>query len=351
MKRRTLIVMCALAPLCACARPKRPQEPDTRPYTHRTVRLATAAGALVGEMVVPVGNGPFPAVILLAGSGEQDRDETVAGHRPFLVLSDVLARAGIASLRYDKRGVGESEGDFDAATIGDFASDAQYAFDWLVTQPEVAADRIALLGHSEGGLTAPLAARGRPVAALVLMAGPGVPIDQVIRRQSIELAQLQGTNEADIIRLDDAMSGAFVALRAAADLAGAGEPIRAALAPLPRLTQRALLKFLATPWAYDAVRYDPAAEVAGFEGPILALFGGTDKQVDAVQNATVLRQRLAAVGPASRQARVVVQPGLNHLFQPSATGDPREYCDNPVTLSSDTLNEVVRFLQSTLAGG
>lgn len=336
MNRRSVLSLLTLMPLMACLRP---QDPRSRPYPHRTLRLAAPAGSLAAELVLPAGPGPFPAMLLLAGSGPQDRDEQVAGHRPFLVLSDALARAGIASLRHDKRGVGASTGDFATATITDFARDAGAAFDALAALPGIDPARIAILGHSEGGLTAPLAARGRRVAALVLLAGPAVPMEQVLRHQTRRIAALQGAPAPQIARLDGALAASFAALRTAPDLAAARPGLSAALAPLPPEVRETYAAALATPWGFDAARHDPLALIGAFDGPVLALFGGADTQVDAAENAAALRSLRPKPG-----LQVEVLAGLNHLFQPDPSGDPQHYARNPITLSPDVPARIVAFL-------
>lgn len=337
MTRRSFLVLLGVLPLMACLRP---QDPRSRPYPHRTLRIAAPAGSLAAELVLPAGPGPFPAVLLLAGSGPQDRDEHVAGHRPFLVLSDALARSGIASLRYDKRGVGGSTGDFATATISDFARDAGAAFDALAARPEIDPARIAILGHSEGGLTAPLAARGRKVAALVLVAGPAVPMEQVLRHQTRAIAALQGAPTDRIAALDEALAASFAALRAAPDLAAARPRLAAALAPLPPEVRRTYAAVLATPWGFDAARHDPLALIGAFDGPVLALYGGSDTQVDATENAAALRRLALKPG-----LQIEILPGLNHLFQPDPSGDPQNYARIPQTLAPEVPARIVAFLR------
>ena len=343
--RRLFLSLLAALPTACAAPARRPQDPATRPYPHRTVTIPRATGALAGEIVSPTGTGPFPAVLLLSGSGPQDRDETVAGHRPFLLLSDAFARAGIASLRYDKRGVGSSAGDFATATITDFARDGGAAFDWLATQPEFDSDRIALLGHSEGGLTAPLAARGRNVAALVLMAGPGLPMERIIRRQTEVIAQQSGASATEIIQFDHALAEIFEVLRHAPDAVQAKPGIEAAVADLPRQVRRNFMDMLATPWGHDAVRHDPRTVLEAFPGPVLALFGAKDVQVDAIANAAALR----ALVQRHSAFQVQIYPGLNHLFQPSDTGSPQDYARIETTMAPEVITAIIHFLRQAFS--
>src|SRR6202043_1017231 len=156
---------------------------------------------LGGPLTVPPGEGPFPAVILITGSGAQDRDETLLGHKPFLVLSDYLTRHGIAVLRADDRGTAQSTGDFATATTADFATDTEAGIAYLKTRAEVDPNKIGLIGHSEGGVIAPMiAARNKDVAFIVLMAGTGVPGDQILVAQGQAIETASGKSPADVAK-------------------------------------------------------------------------------------------------------------------------------------------------------
>ncbi len=180
---------------------RRPQNP-VKPYPYREQEVAydnKAAGIkLAATLTIPPGQGPFPAVVLIAGSGPLDRDETLMGHRPFLVLSDYLTKKGIAVLRADKRGCWKSSGNFATATTTDFAADAEAGLTYLKTRSEIDPHRIGLVGHSEGGLVAPmLAARDSDVAFIVMMAGPGVPGDAILVAQTLLISEASGKSHAE----------------------------------------------------------------------------------------------------------------------------------------------------------
>src|SRR5512146_2301621 len=185
----------AMGRAAALPTPVRPQEPKPPfPYASEDVSFESVPGVrLSGTVLTPPGAGPFPAVVMVTGSGPQNRNEELLGHKPFLVIADYLARHGIASLRYDDRGFGKSTGSFAASTSADFANDAQAAVGFMRTQTGVARDHVGILGHSEGGLIAPIvAARSKDVAFVVLLAGPGLPGDSILLMQQELIAKAQG---------------------------------------------------------------------------------------------------------------------------------------------------------------
>jgi len=326
--------------------PVRPQDPVAPlPYREQDVRFDNPAAEdvwLAGTLTLPAGDGPFPAAILISGSGPQDRDETVWTHRPFAVLADHLTRQGIAVLRYDDRGYGESTGDFAAGTSMDFATDAEAALAWLETHPEIDRSAIGLIGHSEGGLIAPvIAARNESVGFVVLLAGPGTTGQQVLLDQSIASARAAGRSEADLESLQTLITQIMDAVRAAPDEAGA----RRALDGL--LTAEALAQLGATPeqktllinqnvrpWTRAFLRFDPAPHLAGVVQPVLALNGSLDIQVLPQPNLAGLRAGLAG----NRDATILELEGLNHMFQTARTGNVAEYAQieetfNPAALA------------------
>ncbi|MEZ4387970.1 MAG: alpha/beta fold hydrolase [Candidatus Krumholzibacteriia bacterium] len=347
---------------------RRPQEP-TPPYPYASEEVSyevfPADGApshvLHGTLVMPAGDGPHPAVLLVSGSGPQDRDETIFGHRPFLVLADHLARRGLAVLRVDDRGVGQSTGARTDATTADFAEDALAGVRYLRSRAEIAADRVAVLGHSEGGLIAPMVAVAEPaVAAIVLMAGPGVPGREILELQQRlileaagaapeKIAAAQADQEALMsIALADADSAAR-AERVADHLRGMYARLsaeeRAEAGPedtYVRLGSRQMLG----PWMRWFLVHDPRPVLREVRCPVLAVNGSLDVQVDADQN-------LPAIATALDEGRnpdhvEVVLPGLNHLMQPAKTGGIEEYADIELTLAPVFLDTVTSWLQARL---
>jgi pimeloyl-ACP methyl ester carboxylesterase len=334
--------------------PNRPQNPrGPAPYESREVKIWNAAAGihLAGTLVLPEGAGPFPAVVFVSGSGPQDRDETLMGHKPFLVIADDLARHGVASLRCDDRGVGGSEGNEMESTIRDFATDAEAGLAFLTTQPKIDPKAIGILGHSEGGLIAPLvASTNREVAFLVLLAPPGEPLKSLLVRQLHDLLRQGGVADSLAERAMAAQSEDF-ALLADNTLSrdNVQQKLRAkAAARRSQFTdaERALLRVDAatieqgirvstTPWFRSLLREDPAVYLRTIRIPVLALFGDRDLQVAGELNAKAVRDSLAAAGNTSSEIRIL--PGLNHLFQHTATGAVADYGTIEETFAPEAL--------------
>ena len=324
------------------ARPQTPVPP--LPYRAEEVAFdnAEAPGVrLAGTLTLPQGNGPFPAAILISGSGPQDRDETVFGHKPFAVWADALTRRGIAVLRYDDRGTAGSMGDFAAATSADFATDADAAFAYLAARPEIDGRRIGLIGHSEGGTIAPLVAQeGVPVAWIVILAGPAVSGGALLTEQSRATQVAMGVAPAAIdanVAIQARIMSAVAENAASADATiAAVDPILAE-AGLTEAQRQGQLGQLRGAWSRWFIAHDPGPALAGLDVPLLALYGGKDVQVPADQNAPVLSR-------LKPDAEVVVLPNLNHLMQPATTGLPNEYETIETTIDPEALATVVNWV-------
>lgn len=343
----------------ATARPQDPKPPF--PYRASDVTIPSVPGVeLSCTLLTPLGTGPFPAVVFVTGSGPQDRDEALMGHRPFLVIADYLARQQIASLRCDDRGTAKSTGSFTNATSADFADDAQAGVRYLKTVNSVSGHRIGILGHSEGGLIGPLVAtRTRDVAFLVLMAGPGVPGDSVSLAQSQRMAVLAGANESQVAmamsinrRLFAAVTGARDSADVVARLAAAKEDILKSVPDAARATiaQRIdqAIPSLTAPWMRFFLRYDPRPTLRAVHVPVLALDGSLDTQVLAKENLAAIDTALTAGG--NRDHREVEMPGLNHLFQPAKTGLPTEYANIDETISPGVLDLIATWINQRFKG-
>jgi dienelactone hydrolase len=335
------------------ARLSRPQTPRPPfPYRVEEVAFDDPAGhdRLAGTLTLPPGKGPFPAVVLIAGSGAQDRNETIFGHRVFLVLADHLTRQDMAVLRYDKRGVGNSTGNYANATTADFADDAQAAIDFLAARRDIDRRRIGLIGHSEGGLIAPMvASRDHKVAFVVLMAGSAVNGADLLEAQQRRINEVMGlggerlaeasAEEArmiDIVRQASSPTAAAAGLKAEADVTAerTGEPRGLAEAQAAQLD---------SPWFRNFLAYDPAPTLERLRIPVLALIGSKDVQVPPDQNLPPLRAALAH----DRRATVEEMAGLNHLFQPAITGAPAEYAQIGTTIAPAALDTITTWILRT----
>ena len=294
-------------------------------------------------MTIPPGKGLFPAVLLIAGSGPHDRDESLLGHKPFFVLADYLTRKGIAVLRADKRGFGKSTGDYATATSADFASDAEAGVRYLKTRAEVDPHKIGLIGHSEGGMIAPMAAvADHDVAFIVMMAGSGVPGDQIIVEQGRLIAMAAGESkdkadadaekERETLKIVETEKDP-VALR---DLLGA----KLATEGLPDAQIAAQIKAMTSPWIRYFLTYDPATALRKLTIPVLAINGALDLQVPPAQNLPPIRAALAA----NPHAEIDELPGLNHLFQTAKTGSPSEYGQIEETISPVALDKIASWI-------
>ncbi len=336
--------------------PKRPQQPG-KPYPYRAEEVSYAGGAadvkLAGTLTLPEGKGPFPAVLLITGSGPQNRDEELMGHQPFLVLADYLTRRGIAVLRVDDRGVGGSTGDFGAATSRDFADDVLAGVQFLKSRKEINPKQIGLVGHSEGGLIAPMvSARSKDVAFVVLLAGPGTPGEAIIQQQTELILKANGMAAEGIAQSLVLQARMFEILRQEPDAARAEqqltEAVQQATAAMTDAQQQAsglagdgartLAKRLNTPWFRFFLTYDPRPTLRQVKVPVLALNGEKDLQVPPKENLAAIAAALREGG--NRQVQTQELPGLNHLFQTARTGAPSEYAQIEETFAPAALQQV-----------
>lgn len=333
----------------ARARPQEPKPPF--PYRAEEVSFASVPGVrIAGTLTVPRGNGPFPAAVLITGSGPQDRDESLMGHKPFLVLADYLTRRGVAVLRMDDRGVGGSTGNFATATSEDFSRDVEAAVRFLGTRREVARAKIGLIGHSEGGVIAPMVAtRGPGVAYVVLLAGTGVPGDSLLPLQSAAILRANGAPESVVRVQGEQLRRLYAAVRAGGDSAAVATRVRASLNPMERAMGANApdsippqLAQLLTPWFRYFLTYDPRPALRRLTVPTLALNGSLDLQVPARENLPAIEAALRAAG--NRDFRIVELPGLNHLFQTARTGSPTEYAEIEETLAPAALEAVASWI-------
>lgn len=342
--------------------PARPQNPEPPfPYAIKEVEIDNPAAPgvkLAGTLTIPEGAGPHPAVVMISGSGLQDRDETIAEHKPFWIIADHLSRQGIAVLRYDDRGFAKSTGDGKTATLVDFASDAYAAASWLAEQDGIDGHQVGLIGHSEGGVIAPLVASEHPddIDFLVLLAGTGVPGSDIVVHQLGLIMRASGAATDTVTRQQEdarALHRALLdAAPAEAKAAVEGE-LRAQIERLSADEQKALgdveaaveqqVEMLTSPWFRHFLAYDPIPALKKVKVPVLILAGDKDLQVDPEQNLAPMKAALKK----NRAVEVVRFPGLNHLFQPANKGTPDEYGVIEQTIAPDVLERLATWLRAT----
>ena len=336
----------------------RPQEPHKPyPYNEKNVKYPNPKANIVlgGTLTSPSTSPPYPGVILISGSGAEDRDESIFGHKPFLVIADYLTKKGIAVLRVDDRGVGESTGDYISATNADFASDVVAGIEFLKTQKEINPQKIGLIGHSEGGVIAPLvASQNADIAFIVLMAGPGLPLEQILYMQGELIARANNVSEEMISMQRHVQAIMFSYVKSEKDPNIAEQKIRKAIAEefknikdanLPMTSEASInaqIRMVLSPWFRDFLTYDPTDALRKVKCPVLALNGKKDLQVPPKENLTAIDQALKEGGNDNYETREL--PNLNHLFQTAETGALTEYAQIEETISPEALEIIGDWL-------
>lgn len=331
---------------------RRPQNP-VRPFPYREEDVKFPNGpagvSLAGTLTLPKGNGPFPAAVLIAGSGPQDRDESIANHKPFLVLSDYLTRKGFAVLRYDKRGVGESTGSAEMATTLDLASDAKCAVAYLKSRNDIDAASIGFIGHSEGAMIAPtLAAASRDLSWIVLLAPPATKGEDTLLNQSDLIARAGGLGDAQVLASLNFDKQAYDLVLNEPDSTVVTQKLKALVkdsginAAMPPEAVDQQIHMMTSPWFRFFLAYDPLPDLKRTKCPVLALYGEKDLQVPPKINLPMVEKAFQDGG--NNQAEVKELPKLNHLFQHAYTGSPTEYATIDETFSPDALKIVSDWL-------
>jgi uncharacterized protein len=340
------------------------------PYRVEEVKFFSGKVTLAGTMTLPVGPGPWPAILLIAGSGALDRDEEVFGFPVFRTLSDSLTRRGFGVLRYDKRGTGSSTGDLMSCTVYDLAADALAGIRFLKSRRDIDTSRISVLGHSEGSAVAMIvASRDRAVAAVVVLGGAAVRGDKVILDQMERIEAARGASRSDIERNLEIERSVFASLESGNGLDSLTVILEAVyrqeleqqmsgLTPdqqrdlpsadsLARRRVGAELSAMRSAWYRQFLKFDPAEVIGNVSCPVLALFGGKDLQVSADLNRAPMEAALRKGG--NRHSRVVVVPGANHLFQEARTGLPAEYGMLKKEFGAGLTGRIVDWLNEELA--
>jgi pimeloyl-ACP methyl ester carboxylesterase len=331
---------------------RRPQNP-VKPYPYRSEDVSFASSdataTLAGTLTLPQGAGPFPAAVLVGGSGPMDRDETIAEHKPFLVLADFLTRRGLAVLRCDKRGIGQSTGNFASAAVTDLARDTQAALAYLKTRKEVDPQRLGVIGHSEGGILASFAATQASDANwVVLMAAPATTGERTLLRQSELLARGAGLPEEQITQSLDFNRKAYAAVRSEPDPASLTKRLQTLVeqsglaAAVPPAALQAQLRMMTSPWFREFLDYDPLPTLEKLQCPVLALAGDRDLQVDSLENVPLLRKAYETSG--NKDFTVVEMEGVNHLLQKAQSGMPALYGAIEETMAPEVLESVASWI-------
>jgi pimeloyl-ACP methyl ester carboxylesterase len=345
----------------ALVRPQEPVEPF--PYKVEEVLFENTIDKikLAGTLTIPSGLRASPAVVLISGSGPQNRDEEVFGHKPFLVLADHLTREGIAVLRFDDRGVAKSEGNFAEATSVDFARDVKAAIEFLKTREEINHKQIGLIGHSEGGIIAPIVASESPdVAFIVLLAGTGIRGSELLLMQQQLIGRAYGSSEEELKQAAFINMELFEIIPRIHDT----EELKKALSislkdnlkniPQPMKPQgisddefvAMQIRQLVSPWMRFFLAHDPAPVLRKVKCPVLAVNGEKDLQVPPRENLSAIEKALSEGG--NTNITVVELSGLNHLFQECETGSPAEYAEIEQTFSPLALEEISKWIKNII---
>ncbi len=349
-----------LKKVAAASERRRPQTPKA-PFPYKVAEVtypSKAAGVrLAGTLTLPEGKGPFPAVVMITGSGPQDRDATMLGHKPFLVLADALSRRGIAVLRSDDRGIGRSGGVFATATTADFADDALGGLIYLKGRSEIDSKKLGLIGHSEGGVIGPMVAARSPedVSFLVLMAGTGVTGEALANAQQDSMLRAAGAREEDIKGQAELLKALMPIIVKEKESKVIDQKLRAAveawMKTQPEATRKvmtqqnipaAVVERLGSPWLRYFIAIDPRKELARVKCPVLAINGELDSQVAFRENLEGIAQALKDAGNVRATTRSF--PKLNHLFQTCKTGALSEYSRIEETMAPVVIKTIVDWV-------
>ena len=339
----------------------KPQEPQAPfPYIEEEILFhhVTANFDMAGTLTLPEGEGVFPLILLISGSGPQDRNEEILGHKPFLIIADYLTKKGFAVFRYDDRGTAKSGGKFEGATSPDFASDAASALAYLKTRKDIDTTKIALAGHSEGAMIAAMIAANDPsINGIIMLAGPGIPGDQLLLMQQELIATVNQVSPDEIKENTLINRSLFEIIKPAKDIESATISVEKKLKKISKKLSKSALEpyggkteFVAqnlaafvNPWMYYFLRYDPAVDLKKIKCNVLALNGNKDLQVPSKVNLSAIELNINNTGKIKQ---VIGMPNLNHLFQNCSTGNITEYGEIQETISPEVLEKMNGFLTS-----
>ncbi|MCX6292083.1 MAG: prolyl oligopeptidase family serine peptidase [Bacteroidetes bacterium] len=330
-------------------RPQKPAKPY--PYQEEEVSILNLKGSdtLAGTLTKPNINGKHPAIIMITGSGPEDRDETVFGHKPFLIIADYLTRMGFAVLRCDDRGTSKSTGNFRSATSSDFADDVEAQLNYLLKRPDIDIHKIGLIGHSEGGIIAPMvAARRNEVAFIVMLAGPSINMFDLLLVQDSMVSATNGMSSTQIAGFVNKNKKLFEFVQSAKDSATAADSIDHYLSGKGMDNEVLLsIRQLCSPWMRWFIGFDPAVNLRKLNCAVLALNGEKDIQVPASLNIAVIEKILKESD--NKNYKTLIIPGLNHLFQPCNSCSISEYANINLTIDPSVLKTIGEWLEDNVS--
>ncbi len=311
---------------------------------------------LAGTLTLPAKGQKCPIVILVTGSGPQNRNEEIMGHKPFLLLADQFAKNGIGTLRYDDRGVAKSKGKFATATSFDFANDAEAAVSYLTKRVET--DVIGIAGHSEGGLIAPMVAeRNKNVYFVIMLAGPGVRGDKILLEQNYLIAKASGATKTELENSRKINQKIYNIVLQTKDNKLLQEKLKPILTEevnkiadkdLPENTTKqqlivAQLYQISNPWMQNFISYDPIPTLRKIKCPVLAINGSLDLQVPSQLNLNSIQKNITSNG--NKSITIKEYKNLNHLFQTAITGNTDEYATNEETFNQKVIDDIVNWIK------
>ena len=345
----------ATFPLNLSRKKKKPQEPTEFNYYVENVTFQNKKDniTLGGTLTLPSKEGKFPVVVLISGSGAQNRDSELLGHKPFLLIADYLTKKGIGVLRFDDRGVGESGGDRNSSTIKDFATDVSAAVEYLKTRKETNLKKIGLIGHSEGGVIAPMVAAGtKDISYIVLLAGTGIPGDELLMQQTYLIGKASGMSEEELKQAADENTKVYsiiktennpdiVKQKLTAIVQESFDKLPADQKPSQEEINSVISQqvgMATSPWFHHFITYDPALILKDVKCPVLVLNGEKDVQVPSKANTLAIKNALEKGG--NKKVTVVEFPNMNHLFQECTTCTIDEYEKIEQTFSPIALKQI-----------
>ena len=325
--------------------PQEPKEPFSYYSEEVTFDNAKEKVTLAGTLTLPKKEGNYPVVILISGSGAQNRNEEILGQKPFLLLSDYFTKNGIAVLRYDDRGVAKSTGDFKSATSENFASDVESAVEYLKTRKEINKNKIGLVGHSEGGMIAPMvASKRKDINFIVLLAGPGLRGDKLLLLQKEKIERAMGTSEEEILKGQKIYKGAYdLVLNSKNKVLNFKQYFKSQLdKDTPENEIDAMANQISNNWFQFFIKYDPTIALMKTKCPVLAVNGEKDLQVSSKENLEAIKKSILKGG--NKKVTIIEFPKLNHLFQTTETGSPSEYETNEETFNEKALQKITDWI-------